>query len=311
MADNPKGTTYSTFGQQSLGGKASAPSFGFGSNSRDKQNNVFISQEHMAIQCAGKNSPGPAMYTQPQSVGPQPNSRYRRAPTPGFGTAERFRKRPDAMKTDGRFGNNPGPGAYASPPASVGPQVLGRFKSEPLRGFGTAERKHVKKVWISQSHMKTDMHGMHSPGPATYALKSTMGKQDESVIPSPPTWVFSSAARTEVEPGKHSPGPAAYTLQQSVGPQLDSRKPSAGTPGFGASTRDIRAKIYIGEAQGKSDFGKQSPGPAAPYQLVQSVGKQVLSQTREAPAAAFSKHSRWADYEREQRKNAVPGPGAY
>ena len=142
-------------------------------------------------------------------------------------------------------------------------------------GFGTAERKHVKKVWISQAHQKTDMHGMGSPGPATYALKSTMGKQDESVIPNPPTWVFGSAKRTDVEPGKHSPGPAAYALPQSVGPQVDSRKPRAATPGFGASTRDIRAKIYIGEEQGKSDFGKLSPGPAANYHLPAAVGKQV------------------------------------
>jgi hypothetical protein len=272
---NPKGTTYSTFGPQSLGGHESQPSFGFGTNSREKQGNVFISQEHMAIQCAGKCSPGPASYLLPQAIGPQPDSRKSRGPTFGFGTSLRFRIRDKEAKTDGRFGNNPSPAHYDPPPASVGPQVLGRFRSEPRMGFGTAERKHVKKVWISQAHQKTDMHGVGSPGPATYALKSTMGKQDESVIPNPPTWVFGSSKRTDVEAGKLSPGPAAYALPQSVGPQVDSRKPRAATPGFGASTRDIRAKIYIGEEQGKSDFGKLSPGPAANYHLPAAVGKQV------------------------------------
>ena len=217
---NPKGTTYSTFGPQSLGGHESQPSFGFGTNSREKQGNVFISQEHMAIQCAGKCSPGPASYLLPQAIGPQPDSRKSRGPTFGFGTSLRFRIRDKEAKTDGRFGNNPSPAHYDPPPASVGPQVLGRFRSEPRMGFGTAERKHVKKVWISQAHQKTDMHGMGSPGPATYALKSTMGKQDESVIPNPPTWVFGSAKRTDVEPGECSTAvrrPAGRLAQATSG----------------------------------------------------------------------------------------------
>ena len=63
------------------------------------------------------------------------------------------------------------------------------------------------------------------------------------MIPSPPTWVFSCDQRLK-DAGKNptSPGPA-YMLHQSVGAQVDSRKPGAPTPGFGASTRDIRAKI--------------------------------------------------------------------
>lgn len=231
MTEPVRGPSASSFGNQSLGGRESAPSYGFGTNTRDKAGNVFISQEHMALACAGKNSPGPAVYLLPQSVGgKQPNSKMRDEPMYGFGTGLRFRPRPNTANPTGHAGNNPGPGHYAMPPASVGPQVLGRFRSEPLRGFGTAERKNVRKVWISQAHQKTDMHGMASPGPATYALKSTMGKQDESTIPSPATWVFGSMKRTDVEPGKHSPGPAAYTLPQSVGPQPDSNKPRAGTP---------------------------------------------------------------------------------
>ena len=97
-----------------------------------------------------------------------------------------------------------------TPPASVGPQVLGRFHSAPSMGFGTAGRKEVRKVWISQEHQKIDMHGFDSPGPgAPYVMKSTMGKQESSAMASPPAWVIGSAARAKDEPGRFSPGPAA------------------------------------------------------------------------------------------------------
>jgi len=305
-------TTRTTFGDQPLSVKASAPCFGFGSSSREVAQKVFVSQEHTALATAGKQSPGPAKYTLPASVGgKQPDGRKGDPPVWSFGTAQRFRSGTAPEKPDGRYGNNPGPAHYAVPPASVGPQVLGRFKSEPLMGFGTAERKHVRKVFVSQQHNITDMYGMASPGPATYGLPSTLGKQELSTEKSPPVWVFGSGARTNDKAGLASPGPAVYTLPQSVGPQPDSRKCRAATPGFGASTRDIRAKIYLGPDHEKGSHGRLTPGPAAPYNLCASVGKQVHSKTREAPYAAFSKASRWATYERELRKNSTPGPGAY
>ena len=230
----------------------------------------------------------------------------------GFGTAQRFRPKSAPVKPDGHAGNNPGPGAYSTPPASVGPQVLARYTTAPHMGFGTAERKNVRKVWISQDHQKRDMHGMDSPGPAApYSLASTVGKQVHSTAESPPAWVFGSTSRTQVEPGRAGPGPAGYTLPQSVGPQPDSRKPRAATPGFGAATRDKRAGVYLGPAHEKGAHGKLSPGPFAPYSLVDSVGKQVHSKTATAPGVMFSRASRWATYERELKKNSTPGPGAY
>lgn len=150
-----------------------------------------------------------------------------------MGKGERWR-RPGTVPV------NPAPNQYATPPASVGPQTLGRFRTEPLVGFGTAERQHVRKVFISQAHQKTDMHGMASPGPAKYNCKSTMGPQDTA--PSCPSYSFASSATANDKPGLGSPGPI-YMMPASVGPQPDSRKPRAATPGFGASTRDKRAKI--------------------------------------------------------------------
>ena len=121
----------------------------------------------------------------------------------------------------------------------MGPQVLGRFETAPHAGFGTAERKNVRKVWISQAHMKLDMHGMDSPGPAAaYQIQSTMGKQVHSTADNPPAWVFGGASRAKDQPGLASPGPAGYVLPQSVGPQPDSRKPrSAPSPASGIQQR--------------------------------------------------------------------------
>ena len=159
-------TTYSTFGNQALSAKKSAPSAGFGTASREQAQKLFLTQKHMELACAGRGSPGPAVYTLPPSVGgKQPDGRRADPPMYGFGTASRFRP----MSAP----NIPAPGHYSTPPASVGPQVLGRFRTEPQMGFGTAERKDVKKVWISQEHMKIDMAGSQSPGPATCGLKST------------------------------------------------------------------------------------------------------------------------------------------
>ena len=66
----------------------------------------------------------------------------------------------------------PAPGHYDDPlgkNSALGPQVLGRrgktTVSAPMYSFGTAERKHVRKVFVSTAHQKVDMHGLDSPGP--------------------------------------------------------------------------------------------------------------------------------------------------
>ena len=140
--------------------------------------------------------------------------------------------------------------------AAFGPQVLGAYKSAPAMGFGTAERKNVRKVWISQEHMKLDMYGMDSPGPgAPYELQSTVDpKQVHSTAQNPPAWVFGSAKRTPVEAGLHSPGPN-YTLPQSVGPQVDSKMRENPAAPF---SRESRWRRYEKEASSNS-----TPGPGA------------------------------------------------
>jgi len=206
----------------------------------------------------------------------------------------------------------PGPGGYKAPVAAVGPQVDGRFRSEPIASFGTAERKHMRKVFYSQAHQKVDMHGMDSPGPATYTLPASVGgAQPDSKMKSGARWGFATSPRNPAGENKAGPGPASYTLPQSVGPQPDSKKVRAPTPGFGASTRDTRAKIYIGAEHEKGSYGMQSPGPAVGYQIGAAIGRQVHSRAVSSPGWGFSRASRWAQYEKEQKLNSTPGPGAY
>ena len=81
-------------------------------------------------------------------------------------------------------------------------------------------------------------------------------------------------------------------------------------PSFGASTRAQRALLFMG-----SDM--QAPGSECPakYDLRPAIGEQVHStrcgRNASMPRPIFSRASRWAYLEREERHNTVPGPGAY
>ena len=87
---------------------------------------VFASAKRTPID-AGKNSPGPAAYTLPQSVGPQPDSRKERAGTPAFGTGSREQRESLFLgpgHNKGMFGKgSPGPAVNYHLNAAVGKQV--------------------------------------------------------------------------------------------------------------------------------------------------------------------------------------------
>lgn len=85
------GTTRTTFGEQPLATRQSAPSFGFGTASREVASKVFVSQQHTTLATAGKGSPGPhAPYAVPASIGGKhPDGRRRDAPSYGFGSSKR------------------------------------------------------------------------------------------------------------------------------------------------------------------------------------------------------------------------------
>lgn len=294
--------TRSMFGDQTLSKRASAPSFGFGSSTRTQAGKVFISHEHSKT-VTGE-SPGPAAYTHRASVGPQIDGSKISSPTWMFGTAER-------LKYEKRAASSPGPGAYGMG-SSFGSQISSAARTEPIAGFGSAGREHVRKVYVSEEHNKA-LHGIDSPGPLAYSLKTTVtNKQDSSRIRNPPTWVFGSTQRFKYEHVKRaasSPGPGAYHLQQSVGPQVASTKSSSPMAGFGTSDRTVQNKLYLSPDHEKMHYGKQSPGPSA-YSLPGSVAKQTLSKNSSMPSWGFGTSARWSS-DKKGMRSSTPGPGAY
>ena len=100
-------------------------------------------------------------------------------------------------------------------------------------------------------------------------------------------------------------------LHAAVGPQPEAYRVRAATPSFGTSTRDGQMRVFISHEHGKGVHGRDTPGPAARYYIEGSLGKQVSSKMSTRPRSAFGRASRWAEHEREMRRNSTPGPGAY
>ena len=82
-------TTRSMFGGQVHSKRRSAPSFGFGSSTRNQAAKVFLSSEHAKLSTPGF-SPGPSAYTLRASVGSQADGRKTSAPQWVFGSNQRF-----------------------------------------------------------------------------------------------------------------------------------------------------------------------------------------------------------------------------
>jgi len=53
---------------------------------------------------------------------------------------------------------------------SASAQSLGVRKASPAYGFGAASRAVANKLFVSQQHTLTLMHGTESPGPSRYSL---------------------------------------------------------------------------------------------------------------------------------------------
>ena len=110
------GGTRSMFGDQVNSKKSSAPSYGFGSATREQA--AKVSEPFTGV------SPGPAVYTLPKAVGKQVDGRKMGSPEWQFGTAQRF----GGFNAVGMVEKkNPGPGTYNQKP-SVGVQVSARHR---------------------------------------------------------------------------------------------------------------------------------------------------------------------------------------
>ena len=103
-----------------------------------------------------------------------------------------------------------------------------------------------------------------------------------------------------------------YTIVPTIGPQPDGKYANAPIYSMGASTREVREKVFISQEhnEGMPPF-VATPGPAAGYKIDAGIGKQNLSRHATSPRVSFSRANRWAHIDRELARNTVPGPGAY
>ena len=297
----------STLGTQVLGGRTSAPIYGFGTSTRDHREKLFVTEEHAKLNVKNK-SPGPhADYQRRGACGPQIDNNQS-PPIWGFGGAERFGK--NMGKTLA-----PSPDTYTMR-SSLGIQIVSEQDTTPVWGMGSSTRDNVKKVFLGDKQNAVTFQGVNSPGPAAYGIneKTCVGKQDLSVNRSMPSWGMGSLPRFKdpnLERTKKLPAPDAYSLQGAVGPQGSSTKRSAPLPGFGSSNREHMTKVFMTPQHEKiNSYGKGSPGPAV-YTRETSIGKQLLSTKRETPSFGFGGCDRW--YTRKIADRVVPkiGPGSY
>lgn len=258
---------------------------------------IFVSAEHAKLS-SKTISPGPALYTMRSTVGPQIDGSIESAPQWAFGSAQRW----TVLSKDPR----PGPGAYEER-SSLGVQTNGNMMTSPVYGMGSSTRDNVQKLYISEKHSNSSFNGINSPGPATYTLHSSVGRQGASTKANQPSWVFGSNQRfrnPDLLRAAKIPAPDAYGTTNGLGPQASSTKRTAPLPGFGTSNRVHAAKVFMSPEHEKTkSYGKASPGPNTYLPPVQT--KHL------PPSYGFGSCDRW--YTRKIADRLVPniGPGSY
>jgi hypothetical protein len=276
--------------------RRSAPSFGFGSATREQAGKLFVSQEHTSKALSRQISPGPARYTMLPSIGgpklgKQPDGRKPDPPVWKFATADRF------LYGYGKSEQRPDPGAYTPAALTGNKQSDSARQDAPQWKIGTSTRAQARKVFISNKHQKSDLVG-NSPGPAAYLLPATVGgKQPDGRMADQPTWTMPGRTRAQPEGIPESPGPI-YPLPRGIGKQPDHLRSE---PAYSmASPNRMPAE----------EGGKLSPGPI--YESGSSLGaKQASSRNRRGARPTFGNEDRWAKHEAELRRNTIPAPGHY
>ena len=170
------GGTRTMLGPQVNSTKRSPPAYGFGSGTREQQAKVFVSQEHAALQGTSA-SPGPAVYTQRASVGPQVSGALESSPLWTFGTEDRWAAEARQNGMSKYAVAVPGAGTYNLIPCIGERQLESKTATMPAFGFGSSSRDDQAKVFISEEMDKVRNYGRGSPGPASFMLNPSVGKQ--------------------------------------------------------------------------------------------------------------------------------------
>ena len=264
--------------QQSLHAvRKSAPSFGFGTGTREQAGMISGQPERLL----GASSPGPGAYMLQPSIGGK-QAAARSPPVWRFNKADRF------LYGYGKPDTKPGPEAYYIPSYVGGRQPDGSRPNTPMFSIAGRARPPVEA-------------GLNSPGPAAYLLpRSVGGAQAEARKRGAPTWTIKGrdtiSKGVEPEPGWESPG-AIYDVPRGIGKQPDS------------AVRSEPVYTIASKARTPVEAGNDAPGPI--YHLPTAIERQVDARKSSAPRPTFSRYSRWAAHEAELKRNSVPGPGHY
>ena len=138
---------------------------------------------------------------------------YRKAgglagPKYGFGTDDRFQRLGRQLSDASEL---PGPGSYSSD-STLGANRSSKITTEPAFGFGSSNRDHTAKIFLSDLHAKSGAAPRYSPGPSVYTLNSSIGRQSTSRGRSAPTWGFGKASRfNDRTYMTDTPGPGSYS----------------------------------------------------------------------------------------------------
>ena len=156
-----------------------------------------------------------------------------------------------------------------------GSQPLSARRSAASYGFGSSTREHQAKLFISQAHSATTASSC-SPGPATFGLPASVGRQYDARKASAPAYAFSTNDRFT---SGGVAGSGVGHAQTSFGQQASSSARSQPKFGFGSAERSQMERVFVSEEHNKSLFGTHSPGPCT-YGARSSLGKQVIAMPR-------------------------------
>ena len=228
-------------GKQGYSERRTAPSGCFGRASRDAAGRAEDRQ---------KIAPAPVAYTLPNSVGRQVHSMKETLPSISF-TKSKRRVGAAALVYDKTI--SPGP-VYQSA-SGIGRQTLsGKYSANPI--------KFPKELRSTDRTKKNpdEVRWASVPGPGTYPLPKSVGKQTESHRGTLPAVSFGTCYRDQAAKaslgtlqakailgGMLGPGPAARTLPSGVGRQALSGNATLPTIGFtkGERWQTRRSKLDV------------------------------------------------------------------
>ena len=211
---------------------------------------------------SGGGGPGPGAYPIKSTLGKLPESTINNPLEFSLRGRTKFGDPNEKVMSKTTKGD-PGPGQY---------DLYGKFLG------GTNPREIVFPKGKEQKE-KSFM----GPGPGSYAVAESMGKQCLSTKPGAVVPGFSKAERPSMEvksgaetgPGEYKPGPAACE------PQVISTRPTCATIKFGTGYRK-------GKGLQKRDLSEPAPGPGS-YSLPGGVATKAKgSPYRDSPAATMS-----------------------